>query len=204
MFFLQSVQAPFLLGLLGKDNKPEYFIEVPRYTLEQAIAYGAELSERWRQEQTANMTPNEVHNFNIMHPPFPLSPADLKQHVQSMPGAREVIQRTMPNATVYRAKATDTIEVRKDERGKDRKFRHSEWSKGEVCTSPELLAELTQRILNGNGSSRLSQIAYEIADLYDLAPRAPITEEEIEERKEQQREQEESGKDPLPSTAKQG
>jgi len=200
MFFLQSVRAPYILGILGEDNKPKYFLEIPRYTLEDGISYGAVLAERWRQGQTKDMTDNEVRNFNVMNPPYPLTPADLKVAVQSMEGAKEVIGAKLPEARVFAVKRTEKIDTRKGKDGKpDRKFRCVEWVKGDDVTTPDLLKQLQHKVFTENGLSKLSQVAFDIADLYDLTPMAPRMEEDITDEQQQGGEQ-----DPSEGQSRQG
>lgn len=199
MFFLQSVQAPFVFTLNGDDGKPCYVVKVPRYTIGDAIEWGVVLAERWRAEQTKDLkTENERRDFNQMHPAYPLTPADLKVAVGSVEGAKEVINDTIPKAKVYKAAEISHVSSRKVD-GKEKKFKTTRWDAGEDITSPQTTKDVLNRVLVGNGASALCRIAWEIADLRDISPQAPVTEEEVVD----EEGQEERKESPLADIAKQ-
>jgi hypothetical protein len=192
MFLLQSLQAPFPFMLARQDNSgvPEYIIEAAKYTLDEGIAWGAVLAERARTKQKEGLNAKEQRDFDIMYPPYPLSLGDIKRALLTPEGAKEVVGVCMDRAKVWNVKLVDKIEVKLG-----RKFKVSVPEKGEPVTDAAKLQEIKSRVLNGNGTGALTQLAWELADIHDLTPEAPIVEELTDEQKEQ-------GKDPLPLTGK--
>lgn len=204
MFLLQAVQAPFVAHLADEKGEPKYEIHIPRYTLRDAILWGAVLTQRWRSKQVENLSDNQVRDFNTMYPEIPATLGDIKRAVQSMEGAEEVITTTVMRGKVYECvKYPGPKEPVKDKDGKPTKIFRSQnfWKRGKDITSPTLLDTVLETILGGNGPGTLVAMGWEIADVVDksaIDPPAMFTEHKPDDADESK------GSDPLPPTEKQG
>jgi hypothetical protein len=167
MFLLQSLQAPFVFTLADDVGLPEYVVKVPRYKLGDSIEWAAVLSEKWRSAQTEGMNDVEKRDFNTMYPPYPLTLGDLKRAIASLEGAEEVIRATFPKAKVFKA-----VVAVKDQKKDGRTYKVRVVRPGEEVKDKN--AEILARVMEGNGTGALHRVAWEIADLQDFSPEAPV------------------------------
>lgn len=179
MFLLQIARAPFIMHLANEQGQPAYEIHVPKYTLGEAIGWGAVLTERWRATQTQNLNDIQRREFDTMYPQIPATLTDIKRAVASLEGAEEVIRISIPKAKVFavepQRKVVKTTEMVKTTE-KDSKLAIRSaiiWKRGREITEPGFLDKVLDQILAGNGSGTLNALAWELSDLNDTSDMTP-------------------------------
>lgn len=133
MFFLQISRAPITVQI-GKKLKAR----VPRFTLDEVVAWGQEVYQQNLDQITKEMTDVKRREYLTFYQPVPPDIQGMKTYLRTPEGIRQVIRRCLAKADIL------------DDQGAARS---------------KLTSEQIEKLLKTNGTGRLAGLALILADL---------------------------------------
>lgn len=135
MFFLRIMQAPVIVTWGTK------ILSIPKFTLDDAVAWGAEIQASRDDKATSGMNDLQKREFFNMYPSIPPDINQLRQLLLGIDASKRIVTSCLKRATV---RSTDV---------------------GQEL--PGLSVDDIASIISLNGPARLHLLARQVSDLYE-------------------------------------